>query len=67
VSVETLSFFAASFAESQTATLMRPAGPAATEVFFMPFLFGGDSSGDVSESQADVEQTVVSARNNAKP
>ncbi len=42
VSVETLSFFAASFAESQTVTLMRFTGPVASGVFFMPFLFGGE-------------------------
>lgn len=42
VSVETLSFFAASFAESQTVTLTRFTGLVASEVFFTPFLFGCD-------------------------
>ncbi len=42
VSVETLSFFAASFAESQMVTLMRFTGPMASEVFFMPFMFGSE-------------------------
>lgn len=42
VSVETLSFLAASFAESQTVTLMRFTGPVASGVFFIPFLFGGE-------------------------
>lgn len=41
--------------------------PATSEAFFMPFLFGGDSSGDASESQAErLEQTDVRARNNEK-
>ena len=63
VSVETLSFFAASFAESQTVTLMRSTGATASEVLFMPFLFGGDSS----ESKVGMlEQPGISARNNAK-
>jgi hypothetical protein len=65
VSVETLSFFAASLAESQTVTAIRFAGRVASEVLFMPFLFGGDPP-NPKQRGWNVEADGLSARNNAK-